>query len=445
MKNDHTSIDFKKLLDKLQTESWQLELLISGFAIYGLWQTVGPLEVEYMKALKLEEGLYGFILGPTINCVSVLIVILLIHVILRGLWIGTLGLRYISGDIEYDELNYTEKFSSYLKRKVGTFDRYISRLENVCSTLFALAFLMVFYFISYFTVLGVFTLFNYVITKGDWFSESTELIIQLIFGIPYILCLLILFADYISFGSLKKNKLISKIYFPIYKLFGFITLSFLYRPLVYNFLDQKKARWIAQFITPCYFIIGLIFGFYGRLNSNYQVHGQGTSSFYTNKLNYEDQLTEEKDLIQFVSIPSKVIDKAYMRVFVGYNDFIEDAIIKEDSLLKPKNDKRGYGFQLEKIMASQGRTIQPKESLLNNQKKYLSVLNKLYQLKIDSVSMRKDFVLTTNQNGRFGFETYLHLKNLENGKHLLRLIGPDPREDKELDTLITIPFWYFKE
>ena len=36
MKNDYKDSKFQKLLNKLQQESWQLELLISGFAIFGL-------------------------------------------------------------------------------------------------------------------------------------------------------------------------------------------------------------------------------------------------------------------------------------------------------------------------------------------------------------------------------------------------------------------------
>ena len=35
MSRDYKNSAFKELLDRLQQESWQLELLISGFAIFG--------------------------------------------------------------------------------------------------------------------------------------------------------------------------------------------------------------------------------------------------------------------------------------------------------------------------------------------------------------------------------------------------------------------------
>ena len=40
MNNEFTNKKFRKLLDKLQQDSWQLELLISGFAIFGLFSSL---------------------------------------------------------------------------------------------------------------------------------------------------------------------------------------------------------------------------------------------------------------------------------------------------------------------------------------------------------------------------------------------------------------------
>ena len=64
--------------------------------------------------------------------------------------------------------------------------------------------------------------------------------------------------------------------------------------------------------------------------------------------------------------------------------------------------------------------------------------------------MDKEFIYTTNKNNRLQFETYLDISKLNKGKHSLRIIGP--ANDRQLfkniiktDTLVTIPFWYFKE
>ncbi|WP_299800838.1 hypothetical protein [uncultured Maribacter sp.] len=449
MNNNHSSTSFKKLLDKLQTESWQLELIISGFAIYGLWQSQDFLQIEYLKALKQDDEIYKFLLGPTINGVYILMIVLLIHVILRGLWIGTLGLRYVSGEIDYEELGYTDKFTNFLQVKVGSFDRYISRLENICSSLFALAFLMVFYFLSYFLIMGIFQFLVYLIFMTDWFSKTTSIILMCLIGIPYAICILFLFIDFLGMGILKKNEMTAKLYYPIYKVFNIISLSFIYRPLVYNFLDQKKARWVAIYILPFYFVISLFFTLTGNQNSNFQVINQASSSTFINKLNYEDQLIEKEDMIDFISISSKVIDKPYMKIFVGFNNFIEDAIIETDTTLKPENDKRGFTFQPEKMIQSMGSTNDPEKAVLIKQQKFLNVMNRIFKIKIDTMYFEKEFILTNNKNDRFGFETYIDLEGLEKGKHLVRFIGPANKKEKEtktkIDTLRTIPFWYFPE
>ncbi|MGB4960699.1 MAG: hypothetical protein WBO36_14550, partial [Saprospiraceae bacterium] len=60
---DHQKSVFKEWLEKLQQESWQLELLISGFAIFGIYSARG-LIVDF-NFFKHNEafGEIGFIVG----------------------------------------------------------------------------------------------------------------------------------------------------------------------------------------------------------------------------------------------------------------------------------------------------------------------------------------------------------------------------------------------
>ena len=135
MNNDYKDSKFKRWLDKLQQESWELELLISGFAIFGLITAYEPLSLS-IKVADNEGHTFQLIISIiAIIASSILIFNLLLHIILRGLWIGTLGLRYVFGDIDYEELKYSEKFTSYLKNKIGSFDKYIAekRYARICA------------------------------------------------------------------------------------------------------------------------------------------------------------------------------------------------------------------------------------------------------------------------------------------------------------------------
>ncbi|WP_435413411.1 hypothetical protein, partial [Psychroserpens mesophilus] len=156
MSSDYNNPAFKKLLKRLQEESWQLELIISGFAIFGLFTAVGPIsDAANLAQLKQQLALTIVLSIGVVSC-AILIFNLLLHVVLRGLWIGTLGLRYVSGDIDYDSLNYSEKFTKYLKKKVGSFDKYVATLENYCSVIFAISFLLIFYVLALtFTILSI--------------------------------------------------------------------------------------------------------------------------------------------------------------------------------------------------------------------------------------------------------------------------------------------------
>lgn len=51
---------------------------------------------------------------------GVLLIRLLIHVLLRGVWIAAIGLRYVSGDIDYVKLGYQPRFTTWLARPTSS-------------------------------------------------------------------------------------------------------------------------------------------------------------------------------------------------------------------------------------------------------------------------------------------------------------------------------------
>jgi len=174
MSDSHSNHDsksvFKEWLEKLQQESWQLELLISGFAIFGIYSGRSLItdfyffrENEAIGEIGVLAGLVGFIFktGWLIFFIN-----LLVHVILRGLWIGAIGLRYVSQEIDYDSLGYSERFTRFLKEKVGSYDDFIERLEKICSVLFAYTFLLFLLFTS--LMIFIFqTIIPNIISKGN--------------------------------------------------------------------------------------------------------------------------------------------------------------------------------------------------------------------------------------------------------------------------------------
>ena len=255
MSTNYRSVNFKKLLDKLQQESWQLELIISGFAIYGLFAANEPLELKASESVIAGADEFGQFWAILLICCQIFTFNLIIHVLLRGLWIGAIGLRYVSGDINYSTLNYSEKFTSYLKKKVGSFDRYIASLEAYCSIIFAASFLMIFYVIGFFTVTISFVLIIQSFELLTFLPKWAIRTIIITFIIPFFISSILVFIDFLGQGFLKKKKWTSTLYFPIYWVFSKLTLSFLYRPLAYNFLDNKLGKRLSFILLPIYIII----------------------------------------------------------------------------------------------------------------------------------------------------------------------------------------------
>ena len=438
MSQDYNNPAFKKLLQKLQEESWQLELLISGFAIFGLFTAFPHINIA-VKAAQNDGKIYSWIiLSVALVSCAILIFNLLLHVVLRGLWIGALGLRYVSGDIDYEELKYSPKFTRYLKKKVGSFDRYIARLESYCSVIFAISFLLIFYVLAFtFTILSI-VLVVKLFLDNDTINETLGLWIGVPLLIFIVLGMLFTFIDFVTQGWLKKKKWISKIYFPIYWIYSRITLAFLYRPLVYNFLDNKFGRRISLSLVPIYILI--LVGTSVKYNtSNYFNIDLYSSSIITDNRHYED-LLEDDDFIDEVAISSKVVTNNFLKVFMVFDDDIDDYIFSYNKSLKPKKDMRGLDTD---IVISNNISWRKRDSI---RLAYIKTLNDVFTIKIDTTYHYSEFVLSKSSKRQKGFENYIGIKDLSEGKHILRVTRKRIREkDTQRVVYATIPFWYYPD
>ncbi|KPM31759.1 Hypothetical protein I595_2254 [Croceitalea dokdonensis DOKDO 023] len=443
MNNDYKSPAFRKLLDSLQQQSWELELIISGFAIFGLFTAYHPILTEMLNA-ESNGQVFTFVINlvALIAC-SILIFNLLLHVVLRGVWIGALGLRYVSGDIDFEVLKYGAQFKNYLKKRIISFDRYIATLENYCSVLFALSFLTIFFVLGLtLMILAIALVGNFIIDNQDlpnWISNfvGIPLMVFLVVG------MLLTFFDFISLGLLKRNKWVAKIYFPVYWVFSYITLSFLYRPLLYNFLDNKFGKRLIMMLTPIYIGILLLTGLEVR-TSNYFNAELKSSAFIANNENYRDLITDTDDIPAQMTIQSKVIRAPYINVFIGYTEAIEDRVLGFNDSLKPEKDRRGLISNNINFSSNDWfDRIKNKDSI---RKIYLKTFNDIYSFKIDTLNIPGNFILATDNKERVTFESYIPIKELPEGQHLLQLLRKERKKDTFVETVrVKIPFWYYKE
>ena len=436
MANDPVDKKFKKWLDILQQESWQLELIISGFAIYGLFMVIEPIELAGLEAQN-EQNFYRTLLFQGLKVSWYIITVNLIaHVILRGLWIGAIGLRYVSGEIEYDKLNYSPKFTRHLTRRVGSFDNYVATLEKYCSVIFAVTFLLVFYLLGLLVLTFCFMLLGLWLDKNDTSPVVKAIAIPLIIFLG--LGMLLTFLDFVTQGWLKKKKWTTAIYYPFYWVFKYLTLSFLYRPMVYNFLDTRFGKRLSFVIVPLYLGLTILAGT-GFSISNYLNRDMQSDRFAASEDNYLDMLDEENPLVDRASIPSKVITHPFLNIFVVYGASVENDVFYFNKDLEPETDRRGI------FSVFSSGTVEGSE-WSQGIEKYLETLEDMYVMNIDSLEYKPEFVFAENSRNQLGYETFLDLQDVPRGKHLLRVRRKDRLQDSVyLRTVVSIPFWYFPD
>ncbi len=436
MKNNPQDKKFKKWLDILQQESWQLELIISGFAIYGLFMIIDPIELAGLEA-RNERNMYRIFLTQGLQISWYIITINLIaHIILRGLWIGAIGLRYVSGDIEYEILKYSPKFTKHLKKRVGSFDNYVATLEKYCSVIFSVTFLLVFYLIGIVSIGLILTLLGLLVDK-----EETPDWVRYWIAIPTIVFIalgtVLTFIDFVTQGWLKKKKWTTYFYYPVYWLFKYITFSFLYRPMVYNFLDNKFGKRLSLILVPLYLFMTIL-AITQFSTSNYLEKEMDSSSFAASTENYNDLINLNNSFADRATIPSKVIQTSFLNVFVIYGQSIEDDVFFFNKDLEPEEDRRG----IYSPVFSEG-TI-PWSERGTNIEGYMEEIEDMYTLSVDSIQFKPKFVVTKNIQNQLGFETFVDISSVPHGKHILNISRKDHNNDSiYLRKIIEIPFWYY--
>ena len=114
--NEGTEDQIKQWLKKLERESWQLELLVSAFTIFLLVaasenfsKVVEGFDYEYSES----TGMISSFLSLTLLSIWVLTAFLIIHLLLRGFWIGTIGIRSVNPTNDLKTLKNSDFYQKF--------------------------------------------------------------------------------------------------------------------------------------------------------------------------------------------------------------------------------------------------------------------------------------------------------------------------------------------
>ena len=255
-------------LEKLATESWQAELLISGFAIIGTSQLIGLIDpitewIVFNVRTAYLSFLYWVLVYLSIGF-YVLPVAFVLHFAIRTFWVGLIGLSSVfpegMGPVRPRTLmpGYVER----LERKYPALPSLIDKVERVASVLFSLAAIAAMLFASSAFVLLVINLIAWGISELTDGRISYKTVFVAIIGLYFVMWLISAILS--TSGKLRDRPVAQRIYFAIqpvvskisYTIFEYPT-SYITTLLLTN-VDMKLLRGplIASYVV---LLIGSIF------------------------------------------------------------------------------------------------------------------------------------------------------------------------------------------
>lgn len=442
--------DIGSWLEQLQQESWNLELLVSGFSIFLLMQaSEGILWVLNYVNLHISfsgnmEGLLRTLIITLLLASWILTFNLIVHVFLRGFWIGTVGLRSVQSSIDLDQMGYSEYFTERLKKRVPTLDNMLERLDTLSSVIFAFTFLVVFMMLSLFLFFSVLSLFSYVFLGllPEYISTDSNFGNILFIGLKLLMLFtiflgLIYFIDTLSLGFFKRYKWVSKIYFPIYRVIGVITMAEVYRSIYYSLISRFSKNKI-RIALGGYLILFFLLPFFKF--DQYIFYPDNSGEFEIRSNNYDD-LREDGKFIRRASIPSQIVKGKLLPLFIRYR-------VKENTTLRKicedfspeKTDGLNSGISLK------NGNLRVSDPFVNeeNPQNALGCLKKFYSVSIDSNLVDSEFYFYTHPNRtERGIFTMLQTDTLINGKHDIFISKKTINKKEEIieEDFAKITFW----
>lgn len=439
-------LTYKDLLNELQLNSWQVELLISGFLFTILATTTSQIEKwEEITDLFSEGGnSTSSILAGSVDLLSIMWVFIIlnlsIHILLRSVWVASLGLRYASGEIDYENLAFSKKFQQFYDKRRITFDRYIERLELWCSLAFAFTLMIIS------AIIGIFFFF----TAGSLFRSlfngiDDHKVIGIIISFSFLLYILfgLIYAiDWFLGGRIKRLKWFAPIYYPFYRLISWVTLAAIFRPLYLNFVDQTKGRNIILgslvYFLLAFLILVLLSNVQGYRYVPIDVRENKFLSVSSlNECVYADQ-NEDCGLQRTFRIPSKIIKGNYLEFFYQMRGLDNNAIatvcpdLQKSESLFVESFKEGL-YNLKPDPTKEAESLQCFNDIL-----HVSINDILYN------NVDWQFIKGSRQY-EFGVMNMFDITYLDRGKHQIKIERGICAQNPSCDSLewntYFISFW----
>lgn len=439
------SPDEQDKLRELTAQSWNMELAISGVAMFAILLLPDLLDqaFDYLRYnfMTHTEGMLGMLPSLAYSMIKatsyVLFMAFLVNFVMRAYWVGLVGLLavYPSG-IHYDRLPFMSDYArKRLETQYGPLERYIVRLDRRCNIVFALAFQFVFLFViaalAYVAVVVVYLIVRPLLSDSVW---------QVVKTVFYVLSAVYFVSSIVLIQKpIREHPVGMKVHYRfmsisrltwwgLYKPSSFISNTF------YSHIPQKSVTRTIMIVMLSF--LGLFFIEFlsdtlrtRRISLFNQRHlySARVDSLFVDTGAYDNQ-RDPAVYVDVAAIQADVIREPYIRLFVAYPKALDTLLTKvaKEPVWSDTLSRREQRNQAAIWKSSQ--------------------INRVLQITIND-SLYKQPNLLFAQPGEHqqpGFQTVLVPTNLHMGKNTLRIqvAGAGLKEPEELTA---IPFWYVPE
>lgn len=398
-------------LQNLQENSWEIELLISGGAVFTLLQ-FPEMFWSFIRSARITSDIPGlsmiFIMGMA--GIKILTNGFILHLLLRSFWLAMVCINYIFP--EGIKENRQKRAFPFRSRHVeGDLQEQIMDVDRLSGLVIFMTIISTLVLgglgLGFIVLVFIMGLLNNI---GVWNSEIDEL-----FGMLSALY----FTDLLLMGSLRKIPFLAWLLFPVFWFFDRITLRFFYaRPL---------ALFSSNIHRPKFFGGALIFASITGISTYFALAQPLHWKPLFDARFYKDQLTRSNETLKsynyldqtepgrrgLVYIPSQIIENNYLQVYFRYDRWM-------DALLD--------------------------QSHTDKKERYLS---DLIEVALDDslYAPIQWFEIKEQGESQIGLAATLDISHLNNGYHKIKIQSknlPNPKyQSMRAETIseVSIPFW----
>lgn len=144
---------------RFHARTYEIELLVSGAVVFGLIHLppiIERISTSYIASLDGNLRMIGILGQVYIQLVLyALIAVFVLHLAMRGFWIGLLGLESVFPDgIRWDKVKLGPAMIRQHRAHIGSLAQAVEKTDDRCSLIFSFGFLIVFIWIYFVIILG---------------------------------------------------------------------------------------------------------------------------------------------------------------------------------------------------------------------------------------------------------------------------------------------------